>query len=168
MRVAIVRHGDATTTRGKVFAFSAEIHDNGRKVALFGDQATCGNCAGLWKIMGTGEGVGEGVRSVVINWDRVLCPCGQNRVMARDDAGMFMDVKRDDANAAKPVVAPKVSHDEQVCLVDASTGAPLRNVAYRIVEDGAVVASGTTDAEGKTKRVRTDGARRMTLEVKEI
>ncbi|WP_408406599.1 PAAR domain-containing protein [Paraburkholderia sediminicola] len=51
MRIPIVRHGDSTTTRGKVVAFSATIHGEGRKIALPGDQATCGNCKGLWHII---------------------------------------------------------------------------------------------------------------------
>ncbi|MGA7815087.1 PAAR domain-containing protein [Caballeronia sp.] len=103
MRIPIVRHGDPTTTDGKVVAFSATIHDDGRKFALFGDQATCGNCKGLWNIVGTGEGTGENGRVVVINGDRVLCPCGKNRVIAGADAGMFVHIdigaRRSAANA---------------------------------------------------------------------
>lgn len=92
MRVPIVRHGDETTTRGKVVALTATIHDDGRKIALHGDQATCGNCKGLWNIVGTGKGVGEKGRVAVINGNHVLCPCGKNRVIAGADAGMFIHI----------------------------------------------------------------------------
>lgn len=90
MRIPIVCHGDPTTTRGRVVAFSANIHDDGRKIALHGDDATCGNCKGLWKIYGSGEGAGENGRVAVINGDHVLCPCGKNRVIASADAGLFI------------------------------------------------------------------------------
>ncbi|MEW6346774.1 MAG: PAAR domain-containing protein [Pseudomonadota bacterium] len=90
MRIPIVCHGDETTTRGKVVAFSATVHDHGRKIALYDDEATCGNCEGLWKIFGTGEGVREKGRVAVVDGDHVLCPCGQNRVIANADAGMFI------------------------------------------------------------------------------
>ncbi|MGF6900906.1 PAAR domain-containing protein [Paraburkholderia phytofirmans] len=74
MRIPTVRHDDPTTTRGKVVTFSGTIHDGGRKVALHCDQATCGNCKGLWKIVGTGGGVGERSRAAAINGDQVPCP----------------------------------------------------------------------------------------------
>ena len=50
MRKAAVRHGDPTTTRGFVMAYSSTIHDDGKRVALSGDEATCGNCKGVFKI----------------------------------------------------------------------------------------------------------------------
>ena len=57
MRKAAVWHGDPTTTGGFVMAFSSTIHDDKKKVALSGDDATCGNCKGVFKIFGTGEGI---------------------------------------------------------------------------------------------------------------
>jgi uncharacterized Zn-binding protein involved in type VI secretion len=77
MRKAAVRHGDPTTTGGFVMAFASTIHDNRKKVALSGDEATCGNCKGTYKIFGTG--------------DKVLCPCGKNRVIVGSDPGIFFD-----------------------------------------------------------------------------
>ncbi|SAK99012.1 hypothetical protein AWB81_05658 [Caballeronia arationis] len=52
MLKAAVRHGDPTTTRGFVMAYSSTIHDDGKKVALNGDEATCGNCEGVFRIFG--------------------------------------------------------------------------------------------------------------------
>ncbi len=160
MRVAIVRHGDATTTRGHVLAFSAEIHDNGRKVALFGDQATCGNCPGLWKIAGTGEGVGEGVRAVVVNGDYVLCPCGKNRTLAGADAGMFMEIHVD----AISKVPRAATHDSSNGLAnqwiafklsEPTSCAGLRCVAH--FEDGDTDV-GTFDANNTVRFERSDNS----------
>ena len=44
MRKAAVRHGDPTTTGGFVLAYSSTLHDDGKKIALSGDEATCGIC----------------------------------------------------------------------------------------------------------------------------
>ncbi|WNC92484.1 PAAR domain-containing protein [Paraburkholderia sp. FT54] len=164
MRIPIVRHGDETTTRGKVLAFTATIHDDGRKIALHGDQATCGNCKGLWKIIGTGEGAGENGRAAVINGDHVLCPCGKNRVFAGADAGMFLHIDTGTASAAPHKAAPVEQYDEQFTLLD-DARRPLAHVRYRIVVDGKRMITGTTSANGQTERVATHGASSLQLQL---
>ena len=167
MRVPIVRHGDETTTRGKVIALTATIHDDGRKIALHGDQATCGNCKGLWNIISTGEGAGENGRAAVVNGDHVLCPCGKNRVFAGVDAGMFIhtDAGARSANApgtAQP--APRKRYDEQFVLTN-HAGKPLAGVRYRVRVGPNVIVTGTTDSGGRTQRIVTDDAKRICLDV---
>jgi uncharacterized Zn-binding protein involved in type VI secretion len=67
MRKAAVRDGDATTTGGFVSASSSKlIRDGRKKVALSGDEATCGNCEGSYRIFGTGTGLSEKGRDVVV------------------------------------------------------------------------------------------------------
>lgn len=100
MRVPIVRHGDPTTTGGNVVAYSSTMHDDGKKIALYGDQATCGTCKGLWSVVGTGEGVSEQGRVVVIDGDHVLCLCGKNRVIAGHDASCFLHVEHGGSDTA--------------------------------------------------------------------
>ncbi|WP_125482898.1 PAAR domain-containing protein [Caballeronia choica] len=70
MRKAAVRHGDPTTTGGFVLAYSSTLHDDGRKIALSGDEATCGICKGAFKIFGTGQGISEKSRVVVVDGDQ--------------------------------------------------------------------------------------------------
>src|ERR1700761_1292026 len=111
MRKAAVRHGDPTTTRGFVMAYSSTIHDCGKKVALSGDEATCGNCKGMYKIFGTGKGMSEKGRDVVVEGDLVLCPCQKNRVMVGSNPGVFLTITensvpaRNAASAAQSAVA---------------------------------------------------------------
>jgi uncharacterized Zn-binding protein involved in type VI secretion len=100
MRKAAVRHGDPTTTRGFVMAFSSTIHDDGRKIALSGDEATCGKCKGAYKIFGTGEGMSEKGRDVVVDGDSVLCPCGENRVIVGNNPGIFIHTRSGSAVAS--------------------------------------------------------------------
>lgn len=68
-----VRHGDSTTTRGVVVAYSLTSHVDGKKLALSGDQATCGNGKGAYKIFGTGQGMSERGRVVDVAMATAFC-----------------------------------------------------------------------------------------------
>lgn len=166
MQIPLACHGDDTTTRGKVIALSATFHDDGRKVALFGDPATCGNCKGLWNIVGTGESISEAGRLAVINGDRVLCPCGKNRVMASPTAGMFVHLDRGAGNTAtretQGSTGELLSHDEKFTLRGAR-GRALANTFYTVhLPTGGLVHS-VTDGAGNTARYKTDGAYRLAV-----
>jgi uncharacterized Zn-binding protein involved in type VI secretion len=95
MRKAAARHGDPTTTRGFVIAYSSTMHDDGRKLALHGDEATCGNCKGSFKIFGSGKGMSEKGRDIVVDGDLVLCPCSKNRVIVGANPGVFLHTDRE-------------------------------------------------------------------------
>jgi hypothetical protein len=68
---------------------STRITDGGRKVALDGDEATCGECKGTHRILGTGMGISDKGRKVVVDGDSALSkgtPCeaeGRKRYPAR-------------------------------------------------------------------------------------
>nr|WP_269139157.1 PAAR domain-containing protein [Burkholderia diffusa] len=47
-----VRHGDPTTTGGIVIAVTSTMFNHGKRVAVDGDKATCGNCEGTFPIVG--------------------------------------------------------------------------------------------------------------------
>jgi len=169
MRKAAVQHGDPTTTGGFVRAFSSTIHDDGKKVALSGEEATCGNCKGAYKIYGTGEGMTERGRNVVLDGDQVMCPCGKNRVIVGSRPGIFIETTQGSAVASSvsnSYASPlNRQHDEQFTLRDGETRRPLANVRYRIRTASGAISEGITNAEGKTIRVQTDGAESLTIEV---
>jgi uncharacterized Zn-binding protein involved in type VI secretion len=155
MRIPIVCHGDETTTRGKVVALTATIHDDGRKIALFGDQATCGDCKGLWNILGTGQGMGENGRVAVVNGDRVLCPCGRNRVIASADAGMFIHLDTGSpVSQERATDAVEFHYDEQVHAV--ATCVSIAGYPYCIETTSGEVYSGRVDSGGLLPRIATD------------
>ncbi|MEW6341641.1 MAG: PAAR domain-containing protein [Pseudomonadota bacterium] len=118
MRKAAVRHGDPTTARGFVLAYSSTIHDNGKKVALSGDEATCGNCKGVFKIFGTGRGMSERGRDIVGDGDRVLCPCGKNRVMVGANPRIFLETTGDTASAGSSSPAYRESSSSASVVFD--------------------------------------------------
>ncbi|HEY1998297.1 PAAR domain-containing protein [Paraburkholderia sp.] len=167
MRIPVVRFGDPTTTGGTVVAVKADIHDNGKKVALHGESATCGNCKGLWPMYGTGEEMNNNGTHVVIQGDQVLCPCGKNRVYARDDVGCFVHRHPGGSNTTAVASSSREpvhteQYDEQFTLVD-SARRPLSNVGYRIVTDSGQVITGITSGLGETKRIATDGREGLRL-----
>jgi hypothetical protein len=169
MRIPVVRFGDPTTTGGKVLAVRANIHDEGKKIALHGEHATCGDCKGSWPMFGTGEGMSDHETQVVIQGDRVLCPCGKNRVISGEDVGCFI---HKEPGASKTVTTTDSSrepahaalYDEQFTLLD-DASRPLSNVCYRIVTDSGQVFTGMTNAAGQTQRVLTQGSSTLKLQL---
>ena len=91
MRKALVRNGDVTTTGGIVQACTTGRSDGGKPIALHGDEATCGNCKGVFRIVGTCTTATYRGRASVFDGDLVVCPCGQNRAIAGQDAGCFAE-----------------------------------------------------------------------------
>ncbi|VWB08214.1 bacteriophage gp29 protein [Burkholderia pseudomultivorans] len=165
-----VRNGDPTTTGGFVTATTATMFHKDKHVALDGDEATCGNCKGSFKIVGSATRMTWHGRNVVLEGDHVLCPCGTNRVLAGSDCTIFYDVSDGAAgigarssSALTRSVTPVV-HDEQFVIRDKRTKQPLSNVRYWIKDQsGNVLASGSSDASGCTLRVRTEGPQTLKL-----
>lgn len=172
MSLALVRHGDPTTTGGFVIALTSTMFDDGKHIALHGDEATCGNCKGVFKIFGTGDGVSENNRAAVVHGDMVLCPCGKNRVIAGGDALCFMtrtSRQTDTPGSVAQVGAlmrqiQTAQHDEQFTLID-HAGRQLAGVRYRVRVGSNVIASGVTDSRGRTHRISTEDPQRLTLDV---
>ncbi|MCA8454574.1 PAAR domain-containing protein [Burkholderia multivorans] len=166
----VVRNGDPTTTGGFVTATTATIFHKGKHVALNGDEATCGNCKGSFMIVGSATRVTWHGRNVVLEGDRVLCPCGMNTVLAGSDCTIFYDVSDGAAgigtrsSSALMHSVTSVVHDEQFVIRDKRTKKPLSNVQYWIKDQfGNVLASGSSDARGCTLRVRTEGPQTLKL-----
>ncbi|HEY2000517.1 PAAR domain-containing protein [Paraburkholderia sp.] len=152
MRKAAVRHGDKTTTRGYVLAYSSTIHDDGKKVALSGDEATCGNCKGTFKIFGTGKGMSENGRDVVVEGDLVLCPYKKNRVIVGSNPRIFLTISEDPAAtlAGSYTGSREPTSDRRLGL----------NRHFRFVDEHDNAVAGIRvylmDVNGETNTVTTD------------
>jgi uncharacterized Zn-binding protein involved in type VI secretion len=161
MRLDLVRHGDPTTTRGVVIAYSSTMHDDGKKIALFGDTATCGNCKGAYPIYGTGAGVSEQGRVAVVHGDKVLCPCEKNRVIAGGDAGCHLERQRDFAatdtaafGSAAISASSNAIFDEQIRA--SATVATLDGYPYFIETREGQTYSGRINTDGTLPRIPTE------------
>jgi uncharacterized protein (DUF2345 family) len=65
-----------------------------------------------------------------------------------------------------PSGIPLLYHrDEQITLRDRRTRQTLPNVDYRVKDSSSVIASGKTDAKGRTERVRTDNKQNVVIEI---
>lgn len=168
MRIPVVRFGDPTTTGGKVHAFNKHMMDNGKAIALHGDRATCRNCTGTWPIVGTGYRMRNDGRPVVLQGDNVLCPCGQNRVIAGPDAKCFYHRAPGETHARSTVTNQTAAalssetYDEQFVLRDAN-GRPLADTYYTVRMPDSRLIHGTTDGAGRTDRHATEGAKHLRI-----
>jgi uncharacterized Zn-binding protein involved in type VI secretion len=170
MRKALIVQGNPTTTGGVVIGGSAfGMTDNGRPFALYGDEATCGNCKGAFKIFGTATGRCYDGRAGVIEGDLVLCPCGRNRVLAGSDPGCYYE---DDSTAiasrttaaAFPSQALGEAKHTCWCLVrDSVNGEPLANRDF-VADIGGLKQSGKTDGQGYAK-IETSGEQPFNIHV---
>ncbi|WP_423367678.1 PAAR domain-containing protein [Burkholderia sp. LMG 32019] len=173
-----IRNGDATTTGGIVIAGASSIFVNNKHIALDGDKATCGNCEGMFPIAGSAVSVVGNGRAVAVEGDAVLCPCGQNLLVAGNDCTFFIggDGGRGTANAftgysgfAPTRYAPISDiYNDQFVIRDVRTKQPLSNVRYWIKDRfGSVLASGVSDRHGCTVRVRTERAQTLKLVIED-
>jgi hypothetical protein len=162
-----------------VFAFSSTFSDNRKLIALSGDEATCGQCKGTYKIFGTGQGISEKGRDAVVDGDLVLCPCGKNRVIVGANPGIFLE-SRGSAGTVSPSMpaspSASASHLTRPAPVNSRydlffhakherTGEDLCHVRYQItLEDGRQFI-GVTDEKGHTQKVSADTALIAKIEI---
>ncbi|WP_233872434.1 PAAR domain-containing protein [Paraburkholderia adhaesiva] len=170
MRIPVVRFGDPTTTGGKVHALHDNMCDDGKAIALHGERATCGNCKGTWPIVGTGYRMRNDGQPVVLQGDRVLCPCGKNRVISLSKGCFYHRIPGEEERAANAVSPANVAtepassvaiYDEQVRAV--ATRASLEGYPYYIETASGDVYSGRVDSRGLLPRITTDGEDQYTV-----
>ncbi|WP_122169542.1 PAAR domain-containing protein [Burkholderia stabilis] len=163
MRRTAVRDRDPTTTGGFVIAITSTIFDNRKHVAVDGDEATCGNCKGAFKILGSAQRMSCHGRKVVLNGDPVLCPCGKNKAIAGGDSRILYEEGKASADAvtttdAEPFapterwVAPS-QYDETVkCMAHTPT---LAGYPYYIETADGRTYSGRVSDSGLLPRIDT-------------
>jgi uncharacterized Zn-binding protein involved in type VI secretion len=172
----LVTHGD-TTTRGVVIAVASRMFEKGRRLALHGEEATCGNCKGSFKIVGTATRTRDNGRALVQHGDWVMCPCGKNRVLA--DSKMHYHNEGSVARAPSAAMAgaapmgsarvvndvAKHVYDRTFVITNNQTGKPLPTIGYRLTLDNGQVVEGTTDERGVTQRVSANERQNVKIEV---
>nr|WKF61771.1 hypothetical protein HUO10_006303 [Paraburkholderia busanensis] len=169
MRKAAVRHGDSTTTGGTVIAISSTLYDDDKKIALSGDQATCGNCEGSHDIVATGEGMSEPGRCVVLDGDLVRCPCKENRVIVGANPGVFVEcigesqTIKSTARASRTDNSPflRIRYDEQVCCASSSTA--IDGYPYFIETVDGRTITGRLENDSRLPRVFTEAVEDYTV-----
>jgi uncharacterized Zn-binding protein involved in type VI secretion len=173
---AIATHGSPTTTRGLVIANLSSMFNEGKRIAVDGDLATCGNCGGAWPIIATGIHMTDGGRSTVLDGDKIACSCHENRVIVTTD-GMYYEATAraartpspttepatDSMNAAPPAARVDPPGIRRIFVCDSSTRAPLRHQRYLLEADGERKV-GKTDENGYAT-IETKGSKPFRLHV---
>ncbi|KVM61884.1 hypothetical protein WJ58_03600 [Burkholderia ubonensis] len=166
----LVAKGDITTTGGRVMGGSStQYNEQGQTLARDGDQATCGNCKGLFPIRGGADTWLDEGKAMVKDWDWVLCPCRKNRVRASMSSTFYIadggGSDREVATYANGFTNTSAqSYDEQVRIIDES-GVPIRHIPYFITDAAGNVYKGMTDDQGLCPRVYTDGKQPLHITV---
>lgn len=169
-RIAVV--GDQLSTGGRIEQYEGPMCTwEGHQVVLIGGAAYCEGCKSLGVIAKAGgprriDFMGE----TAADGDVVLCNCATPpRIIAKLAGESWCD---DGAQSAPPLstrasrstIQSHGIHDEQYTLTD-SAGRPLAGVRYRVRINETILASGVTDANGKTQRVVTDVMKRLYFDV---
>ncbi len=167
MSRAVIRLGDDTSYRGRVITASARLTIDGIPVALWGDRCSCpheghDNCV---ICEGEPQAMFDGI-SVALEGHKTSCgatllasqlnrcnvsPLVQRSAPVSSSLGAA-------ASATTAVSTGEQAFDEQIQLIDPNTGQPLAGVDYKIVTDSRKTFTGKTGPDGKTVRVKTDGA----------
>jgi uncharacterized Zn-binding protein involved in type VI secretion len=170
MRRYYLRLHDKSTSGGVVTEGIRQCTIYGIPQTYTGARLYCPTCKSEGRICAKGPRLPETMfgEEPALSDDVCICKCDPPPIMIASQNTDYQIVEPVSKERVTPL-APlsSLAHDEQVCLVDAVTGKPLCNVPYRFVADGAIIESGMTNSEGKTKRVQTNGPRRLTLEIME-
>ena len=107
-------------------------------------------------------------KELALDGDMCVCKCNPPPRMIASQSDMYQDLESNDLEAMgfSPSGMPLLyHHDEQITLRDRRTRRILPNVDYRVKDGSGVIASGKTDAKGRTERVRTDNKQNVVVEI---
>ncbi len=161
---AYITVGATTTHGGKVISGSPHSTHNGIPISRKGDKVICKKCKKLTTIL-TGD------PSFIVDGAPIaragdVTSCGA-KLIAVQQSFCESDFEVMGVEQPAPLVFPKSDpealfaslrdFDEQFQILD-ENDEPMPNVDYRVLdtETQEVLATGTTDSEGLTKRVKTD------------
>ena len=107
----------------------------------------------------------ENGKSAVQHGDKVLCPCGRNRVIA-DSRVTYHDGETLTTSAPQAADATAiVPFDQQFTLRDHTTQKPLAWVSYVITRPSGETVSGMTDGGGRTQRFQTSCSELLAIKI---
>jgi hypothetical protein len=148
---------DHTTTGGRVLGGSSDQYaEDGRPFALDGDKATCGNCKGLWPLLGSAHDWMDQGRPMVKDLDPVHCPCGKNRVFASGNSPFDYETGGSSTSMEQSALLQSTLADtpdeleHYFEIVDAASGLPVEGMTYKLLSDGVPLVDNESLTAGKT------------------
>lgn len=155
---AFVTEGEPTTTH------------HGTPLAFIGAAIYCPTCKSTGTIVASGPRLPMSFmgKQAALDNDLGICKCRPTPRLIASQSTMSQSLD-ENALATQGYTPTGVlllrHHDEQITLRDRSTRRALASVQYRIKDSSGVIASGKTDGNGRTERIATDIAQRLTIEI---
>lgn len=171
---AVITIGDTTSHGGTVTEGFAELRIHGKAAAGVGHQGSCPKCKTTFYIVAGAANVNVFGRALAL--EGMMTSCGavliasQNYYMVDDGIDAASDAPSATQSAAggdgaAASAAAVQTYDEQFTFRDESTGKPLAGVPYKATSSSGKIFMGTTDAGGRTQRMKTATGETLTLAV---
>jgi uncharacterized Zn-binding protein involved in type VI secretion len=170
MRRYNLKEGDKATSGATVLeGIDSDTH-HGVPLAFIGATLHCPACKSLGVLVGAGPRWPDTSmgKELALDGDMCVCKCDPPPRMIASQSDMYQDLESHDLESMgfTPSGMPLLyHHDEQITLRDRRTRRILPNVDYRVKDGSSVIASGKTDAKGRTERVRTDNKQNVVVEI---
>ena len=170
MRRFNILQGDPTTAGhdSKVIGAVGSDTNVGRTIALEGDDVWCGVCRTVGKIVGDGPRLSQTFRGrqAALSGDLCMCRCRPVPRLINSRDNMTQTMTTDEViEQGYGIWVGVQPHDEQFVLRHKHTGRPLAGVRYRVRSDRARVIHGVTDADGATRRIETNHAEGLRVDI---
>jgi uncharacterized Zn-binding protein involved in type VI secretion len=166
----VIKLYDKSTSGAFVSQGEESGNHHGTPLAVVGALIYCPTCKSEGHIVATGprRPMCIGGKEVALENDWGLCKCRPPPRMIASQETMSQSFTSDELAALgfTPSGIPFLRHhDEAITLRDSHTRRPLANVQYRFSDGSQILATGITDANGRTERVVTDTASNLVIEI---
>jgi uncharacterized Zn-binding protein involved in type VI secretion len=173
MRRNFIKEGDKTTSGATVIeGFENDFH-HGVLLTFVGAKLFCPTCKSLGVILGIGPRFPDNWmgKEQALEGDLGACKCEPTPHLIASQNDTYEEYTADEL--AQTGCGPNgelflYRHDEQITLRDRRTNQALANIPYRMKTGSSVIASGKTDANGRTGRTGrmiTDDKQNIIIEI---
>jgi len=170
MRRYNLKEGDKATSGATVLEGIDRDTHHGVPLAFIGATLHCPACKSLGVLAGVGPRWPDTSmgKELALDGDMCVCKCTPSPRVIASQYDMYQDLESHDLESMgyTPSGIPLLYyHDEQITLRDRRTRRILADVDYRVKDGSSVIASGKTDAKGRTERVKTDNKQNFVIEI---
>ncbi|QIE22678.1 PAAR domain-containing protein [Caballeronia sp. SBC2] len=170
MKRYVIKLYDKSTSGAFVTQGEESVKHHGTPVAIVSGPIYCPTCKSDGYIVATGLRHHTSImgKEMALENDLGMCKCRPPPRMIASQSTMSQSFTSDflAAEGYTPSGIPLLRHqDEAITLRDHRTRRALANVHYRISDGSQVLATGVTDANGRTERVVTDTASNVVVEI---
>ena len=167
----ILKRGDRSTAGGSVIEGCDDVFHYGTPVTFVGAKVWCPACKTTGHIAKQGPRWPSYIdgKEEALSDDVCICNCNPRPRMlpSQDDSFHSFNAEELASMGFNPFGGPLI-FDECILLHETNTGKPMSNVPYRFMSGSQVIVQGTTDASGRTQRIKTFQAQALQLQVKGI